>query len=290
MINRLPIIILFGLYAVLASSQEGEDIDLFAYHADVMRNAQVAEHRLHSAAKFESLFKSALEEKDAFENSFQDIRNWASFLYAPDSSFRIITWQIDEKEIYSYRGFIQFQDGNIIQLTDRSNELSDVEFDVLNETSWYGALYYDIVQLSQTKYLLLGYHGVNQKVSRKIAEIVDFDKQGVTFGSEIFITDPDPIRPTIKTRIVLEFSELAAVRMAYDRGEDLLFYDHLIPVESYENKGETVMVQDGSYCGFQLKEGQFHFVDKLFNTSVDEPPRERPIQKESRDIMGRSKG
>ncbi|MDX1684628.1 MAG: hypothetical protein R3275_05280 [Saprospiraceae bacterium] len=261
--------------------------DSVAFYADVMRNAEISEHRLSAAKRFEVNFVKNLESKTAFSRSFDKIQNWVSFIYPPDSSFRVISWQVDGVEDHDYRGIIQMSDGDLIRLRDASKDLEDVEFAVLSPDRWYGAIYYDLVTVDSATYILLGYNALDKYQSRKVAEVIHFEEDQVEFGKEIFYMDQDSIRPTVKTRIVLEYSELAAVRLTYDPQRELIFFDNLIPVESYEKEGEIVMVQDGSYSGFSLVDDKWIFIDKIFDTKVDEPPRERPALKEDKDILGR---
>ena len=261
--------------------------DSVAFYADVMRNAEISEHRLSAAKRFEVNFMKDLESKTSFSRSFDKIQNWVSFIYPPDSSFRVISWQVDGVEDHDYRGIIQMSDGDLIRLRDASKDLEDVEFAVLSPDRWYGAIYYDLVTVDSATYILLGYNALDKYQSRKVAEVIHFEEDQVEFGKEIFYMDQDSIRPTVKTRIVLEYSELAAVRLTYDPQRELIFFDNLIPVESYEKEGEIVMVQDGSYSGFSLVDDKWIFIDKIFDTKVDEPPRERPALKEDKDILGR---
>ena len=47
---------------------------------------------------------------------------------------------------------------------------------------------------------------------RKLADVIVLDDDGLTFGKEIFVYRDDPIRPNIKTRIILDYSKLGAVK------------------------------------------------------------------------------
>lgn len=269
-----------------------EGLDTLVYFADVMRNTQKTNHREYAARKFKDAFLERLQAPDGFEDEFTELDQWVSFQYPGDTSFRVVTWQVDGQDNYRYEGVIQFKDGRTITLNDVSSELSDFEYDILSADSWYGAIYYDMVMVDESTYILLGFNAVNDRTSSKIAEVLHFNNNGdVSLGHEIFYMDDDSIRPDVKTRILLNYSELAAVRLTYDDSSQLLFFDNLIPVESYENDGETVWVQDGSYSGFELLDGRLRYIEKLFDTKVDEPPRERPVDENKKDILGRpSKG
>lgn len=264
--------------------------DSLSFYADVMRNTNEGEHREHGAFWFKKLFEKQLESENAFSYKFPTLQDKVSFLYPPDSSFRMISWQVDLQEDYQYHGFIQTNDGTLFSLDDHSKDLEDLEYEVLGTDSWYGMLYYDMIPLDENNFLLLGYNAVDHQISRKVAEILHWEDGIPSFGHELFFMDQDPVRPTVKTRIVLEFSELAAVRLTYDKQAELLFFDNLIPVESYEKENEVVMVQDGSYNGFYKEGNRLIYKEKLFDVKMDSPPRQRPVQNEKRDILGKPSG
>ena len=280
---------LFTFLFLSVMSLEGVGQDLF-YYADVMRNAQRPEHRSFAADKFLNLFEEELESPDSYTNEFTPLRDWITVLYSADSTFRLITWQVDGEASATYHGYIQSSNGRITKLISSTYEdIQDLEYEVLSPTDWIGALYYDLVKVDATTYIALGYNAFSQDEVRKIADVISFEDGGVIFGKEIFVYRDDPIRPNVKTRIILQYSKLGAVRLSFDRTSDLLFFDHLVPVSSFEKKGEMVMVQDGSYDGYYLKGDRLYFKDKLFNTAVDEPPGGKPQTGEKRDLFGNPK-
>ena len=262
------------------------------YYGDVMRNAQWSGHRAYAAKEFQHFFELEMAKPGSFKNNFDSLGQWISVLYPQDSLLRVISWQTDLDDGFQYFGYVQFASGKFIQLHDQSAQLSDLEFDILTPDRWYGALYYDIVTLdSKGVYLLLGYDAHSNFTTRKIAEVlVTSGDQVVQLGKEIFIFKDDPIRPTIKTRLIIEFAEFASVRLAFDKSSSTLFFDNLIPVETLENPGGTSMVQDGSYSGYQPgSDGHWYFVDKLFDHTADTPPRERPERENNKDLFGRDR-
>ena len=282
--NMRAYLTIFILSVFVQMDIAGQGLHFFA---DVMRNAEVADHRKIGATEFDRLFIEELQ-RDGFDRSFDELHQWVSFLYDPDSTFRVITWQVDCSDTMAYRGLIQKNSGEVVSLVDKSGELEDIEYDILGPEDWHGALYYDIVSLNASTHILLGYNGLYGDQARKIAEVLDLEDD-LQFGKEIFVFKDDEVRPTVKTRILLDYSKLGAVRLTYDRDEKLLFFDNLIAVDSYEKQGEVVLVQDGSFNGYYLKGDKLYYKEKLFTTSVDEPPRERPKTTSDKDLFGNPK-
>ena len=64
-----------------------------------------------AAENFQKLFEEELKSEYSFSNSFEPLRDWVSFLYSPDSTFRVITWQVDGEASATYHGYIQNSDG-----------------------------------------------------------------------------------------------------------------------------------------------------------------------------------
>ena len=105
----------------------------------------------------DSVFIRALVRTLQLKNSFYyplDSVKGISKLYAPDSSFRIFTWNLSYDEYYSrQRGAIQMKtkDGSLklIPLRDVSEFTADPMDSIRSKNNWIGAVYYRIIQ---TKY------------------------------------------------------------------------------------------------------------------------------------------
>jgi hypothetical protein len=286
----MRLVIIFLAFTQIIQAQIDE-INPVYFYGDIMRNAHWSEHRSFAAEKFLDSFEDVLGQDDSFHDPLDSLNSWISIIYPNDSSLRVITWQVDLDNSFKYYGYVQFRSGEFSKLMDQSEDLNDIEYDILNKNMWYGALYYDIVKSRPNEYLLLGYDAYNEHSTRKIADILVVDDNEVQqFGQEIFVFDNDPIRPTIKTRILLEYANVASVRLSYDNEASILFFDNLIPVETLENPGGTSMVQDGSYSGYKKgQDGLWYYVDKLFHHAVDSPPRERPENDNKKDLFGKEK-
>ena len=125
-------------------------------------------------------------------------------LYAPDSSFRIFTWQLQRDESY-YRqeGAIQMKtkDGSLklFPLFDVSDYTSIPTDSVRTGKNWIGAIYYKIV-LKEFKgkkyYTLFGYDDNDFSSTRKWLEVLTFDATGEpVFGGNYFTYKDDELKP-----------------------------------------------------------------------------------------------
>jgi hypothetical protein len=158
----------------------------------------------------------------------------------------------------------------------------DAPFD---PTTWYGAIYYGIqpfkTEERQDAYLLLGFNAHTSNLNQRVAEVLSFSGNDVELGLPVFATENSTEK---KHRVIVEYSDAAYGTMRFDRDNELLIFDHIIPVDTPEG---PALVPDGSYHGYKYRKGEWEFVDKVFNTVVDEPPGGRPAQKEQKDLFGR---
>ena len=257
-----------------------------SFYADVMVHASKPVHRMRAATEFLRLFKDYLNTPESSANTFKDLP-WLTVVTPQDSTFRIITWQVEEDlQTFRYYGYIQFLsriDHPPLEFRDTRSLTS--EYASFDQGTWYGAIYYGIqpfkTQDKTDAYLLLGFNAHTPTINQRVAEVLILQSSGATFGSPVF----NPTDSTeVKSRIILEYTDVASATMRFDREKELLIYDHVIPITTPEG---PALVPDGSYHGYRYTNGMWHFIDSVFNIIMDEPPGGREPQKEKRDLFGR---
>ena len=132
--------------------------------ADGIVNAENAADRFRSDSQFVRMLVRTLRAKNSFYYPFDSLET-ISRLYAPDSSFRILTWQykIDDY-LYLQEGAIQVNqpDGSLklFPLFDVSMFTSTPLDSVRTRRNWIGAIYYRIIEKTyggNKYYTLLGF-------------------------------------------------------------------------------------------------------------------------------------
>ncbi|MCB0637387.1 MAG: hypothetical protein KDC54_12250 [Lewinella sp.] len=259
-------------------------------------NDSVPENRFGSVYAFIPMLVRALRTPNSFHYPFAQL-NTVSIQYAADSTFRILTWQLFvDRDDYRYFGAIQMNtpELKLFPLRDRSDSFSgNLEEARFTPEDWYGAIYYKVYTVTdgpQPHYLLFGFDGYSFLRKRKYIDVLTFDEAGQPhFGAPVFVfPNPDsPRYPTTRNRIVLEYSAEASVRCNYDEALGIIIYDHLMTVSGNYGEGPT-NIPDGTYEGFELKDGRWQYIEKVFHEVMDEAPRPEPIlDVRTRDIMGR---
>ncbi len=123
--------------------------DSIKQYAKDMIFAPMAEDRLVADSIFTRMFVKALRTPYSFKYPFDSVIT-VSKLYAPDSTFRIFTWQFQRDESYfRQRGAIQMKtkDGSLklFPLLDASQFTNNPTDSVRTNTNWIGAIYYNII-------------------------------------------------------------------------------------------------------------------------------------------------
>lgn len=268
--------------------------DSLKKHANLIINGEDAAVRFRSDSNFTRIMVRALVQKHSFLYPFDSLKT-ISRLYAPDSSFRIFTWQVVKDDDYCrQRGFIQVRtaDGSLklYPLRDVSEFTQSPTDTVSNAGGWMGAVYYRIIEKEnggQKFYTLLGYDEHNMRTTRKWIDILWFDDQkapvlGLTNGFS-FAKDSLPRSPG--TRFLLEYKKDARARVQYDEELGIIIYDHLVS-ETNEPKKKYTLIPDGDYEGFEWKNGQWLHIDKVFDFKLKEGEAPVPVPFNENKLQG----
>ncbi|RLD21931.1 MAG: hypothetical protein DRI69_02725 [Bacteroidetes bacterium] len=292
--KSIRLILIFALLNSLlfVTSLQAQSLDSLeaelAYYSDAMTNMSTSAHRARSAEMLHHKILEALSIEGSFTHQFKSLE-WCKIISPRDTTFKLITWQLEmDDNTYRYYGVIQKSDGRIIELHDKRPLRS--EYASHDQNTWYGALYYGIEEFKniegQNAYLILGFSISSASTNQKVADVLQFVDDGVHFGAEVFVMKDEDGAEDVKSRILLEYAATASGRMQFDREKKMLIYDHVILINA--GFDGPLWVPDGSFHGFEYKDGNWHFVDKVFQQTVNQPPGEG-IESNQRDIIGRKK-
>jgi hypothetical protein len=223
----------------------------------------------------EDQLKNLLAVKSAFNYSFDSLK-LIGRVYSPDRSFRIFSWNVAYSDItYHYFGIIQMNPGkdsicNNYVLNDKSNsykgQLEDARFAA---SSWYGALYYDIIQQKigkQTIYVILGLHLNDLFTNRKIIESLYFADNGrPMFGTPVF-----QFKNKTLNRIVFDYSIYSKMGLIYDSNKKMIVFDHLSPSAPIHTGNFMYYGPDFSYDGLRFENNKWIFYSNIDARNVKE--------------------
>lgn len=265
--------------------------DSLQRYSDSMINAEEASERFRADSNFVRGLVRALQIKNSFYYPFDSIRS-VSHLYAPDSSFRIFTWQL-KKDAYVFlqKGAIQMRTANgelkLFPLFDYSMYTAKPGDSVRTRNNWIGAIYYRIVAKEargKKYYTLLGFDDYSVSANKKWAEVLSFDSKGEpVFGGPFFSYKEDTVQKPVQARFSMEYKKEASALLNYDPDLDMIIFDHLIS-ETDEPAKKDTFIPDGTYEGFKWKDGQWVHVDKVFDFQLQDG--QFPVDQKIRDDQG----
>lgn len=265
--------------------------DSLKIFADSMVNAYFPPDRFRADSNFVRGLVRALKIKHSFYYPFDSLIT-TSRLYAPDSAFRIITWQLRKDEyVFLQKGAIQLNtpDGSLklFPLFDYSMYSAKPEDSVRTHNNWIGAIYYKVIlkeYQGKKYYTLIGFDDFNFGSNKKWIETLTFnERQEPVFGGPFFSFKEDTLQRPVQARFSIEYKKDAAAMMNYDKDFDLIIFDHLIS-ESDEPEKKSTYIPDGTYEGFKWEKGQWVHIDKVFDFQLKDG--EFPVDERLRDDAG----
>lgn len=282
-------------YAQKISAAEKKQLvrkeDSLKTFADKMINAPEASDRFRADSNFTRGLVRSLKFTNSFYYPFDSL-NTVSILYAPDSAFRIFTWQLKKDEyVYLQKGAIQMNtpDGGLklFPLFDYSMYTSRPVDSVRTRNNWIGAIYYRLVMKEwkgKKYYTLLGFDDFTISSNKKWMDVLSFNNnQEPVFGGPFFSFKEDSVPKPVQARFNIEYKKEANTLLNYDPDLDMIVYDHLIS-ETDEPDKKNTYIPDGSYEGFKWKNGQWVHVDRVFDFKLEDG--QFPVDDKLRDDQG----
>ncbi len=243
-----------------------------------LTEAETADRMRQDSLFIKTLIRS-LQIKSSFYFPFDSVKG-VSHLYAPDSTFRIFTWQLSFDNDYAFnrqRGAIQFRtkDGslNLVPLKDYSEFAADPLDSARTKNNWIGAVYYNIIQTAyngRQYYTLFGFDGNSYRTNKKWIDVLTFDAQGQpVFGAQpYFVYEKEVPKHKPQRRFAIEYKKEASTTVNFDEDKNMILIDHLIS-ETNEPENRWTYVPDGDYEGFAWVNGKWQHADKVFTEKID---------------------
>lgn len=260
------------------------------YAKDLVTDS-LTNNRMRSDSFFTKVLVRSFLVKNSFYYPFDSVKG-VSTLYAPDSSFKIMTWSITYSEdLCQQRGVIQFptKDGSprFVPLLDYSTRTPYPEDSARDHKHWIGAIYYNIIQTKYNNknfYTLFGYDPNTPRTNKKWIEVLTFnDEKMPMFGGRYFSFAKDSVKRPDQFRYFIEYKKQASATVDFDPDLKMILVDHLIS-ETDEPDLPQTFVPDGDYEGFKWANGKWLHVDKVFDQKLEDG--QAPVPDPLRDQQG----
>lgn len=257
------------------------------FYSDAMNNSIDERNRKKAGDLFLQSFHSFIKSHNAFELTQEEMKT-ISILETQDNSFKLLSWQVKDKTTSSsYNAYVVFPDGSLTSLTPNGKFDANLEYMTLNKDQWYGALYYNLMPISDSEYLVFGYAENDKFTKIKVADVLKVENGNVELGKPLFEDKED--LGTFKNRIVLSYSSDAAVNLNFNPGLNMIVHDHLIQrIGRMEGQGPTYL-PDGTYEGYSYEEGKWMYNEKLYDHSYgeDNAPFPKPVINKKKGVFGK---
>ncbi len=179
-----------------------------------------------------SIVDSYVRSDTIFTHRFKNVR-FLGQITSPDSIIKIVTWNLYLRNqpgryyLYMVRKYPETSSRKVYRLFAEYDSSAILTDTIYRDFNWYGALYYDIrpqVINGKACWVLLGIDYGNFNITRKVIEIISFDRDdNIQFGLKSFLSDEKIIN-----RIVFEYSATATMTLRFE-GDDSVIFDHLVP-------------------------------------------------------------
>jgi len=260
-------------FCVLAQhSDESGNIKLLTMYQDSLNhlgkkfiNNDTEMERMNANTEFIKTLVQALRVPHSFNFPFDSVKS-ISILNSPDNRYRLLTWHlVFDDGSYRFYGTIQMNTGEQLKmfpLTDYTPFIKNAEDTVTNNSRWFGAQYYKIIPVYTNQnpyYVLLGWKGNTVKSTKKVIEVLSFDRDGKpVLGMPVF----DGNGKTRK-RVVFEYARQVSMLLKYETDQHMIVFDNLVPPDKKQKGKFDLYGPDMSYNGYLFKDGRWRYADNL---------------------------
>jgi hypothetical protein len=235
-------------------------------------SARIAANRI-----FNKQLYDALSEPTSFTRNFDSLPN-LSVQKSPDNKLRIYTWTLQSKDgsQYTFYGYLQVKDKKgelkLYTLQDSTQSIIKPESEKLRTENWYGCIYYKIIPVKRsgkTYYTLLGWKAVNDISSKKLIDVLYFDRDIPKFGYSLFKKGK-----VFRNRILFTYLAQITMSLRYEERKKMIVFDHL--TDDGGKDGSLPGGPDGTYDAFKFKRGRWILLNDIDIRSSWKPRKDVP--------------
>ncbi|MES2830118.1 MAG: hypothetical protein V4687_18310 [Bacteroidota bacterium] len=229
--------------------------------------AQTTGERFAKNAAFIKTLVNSLKTHTSFSYPFDSLKR-VSILKSPDNAFRILSWHVPlDDGTYRFFGTIQMatKDGKLklFPLIDGTDNITNPDL-ITSSRNWYGARYYEIIPVATPGkppyYVLLGWKGNNTKTTRKVLDVLSFEKDLPVFGKAVF----EGVKGGLaKNRIVFEYNKLNSMTLTLDKSVNMIVFDHLAPFSEDMVGNFEFYASDLSFDAYKIVNGKLKLVENV---------------------------
>ena len=224
---------------------------VLSLYLDKVRNAVKDVDKKNLNQEFKDYLLETLIIPNSYTYSFSKLKT-IGIIDSPDKNFRIVNWNIQlEDESNLFFCFIvknnNKKKNKVIELLCKT-QVFEIPKNIIDESNWYGALYYKIIPVKKGKkdvYTILGWRSNSNISYMKIIDIIQINGSHIKLGMPIFLNKKDKLN-----RAVFEYSKKASMSLKYEEKYDRIVFDHLSPESPSMNGLYEYYIPDMSYDAY----------------------------------------
>lgn len=215
---------------------------------------------------FKNKLQKTLEADNAFDYPFSTLQSVGK-IYSNDKLVRIFSWNVQYKNgQHDYFSFVMKKDErrdqvHVVELKRNKQPFGAIQNEILDHENWYGALYYEIVDVQKgprTYYTLLGYDANNDRSTIKLLDVMFFTGKYPKFGKPLFETENG-----YANRVIFEHSSKATMSLKYDQQRGKIVFDHLSPETPGLKEFKEYYVPDMSYDAYNFSKNKWRLEEDI---------------------------
>jgi len=231
--------------------------------------------------EFRQRFLDSLNSNNSFDKSFSDFKN-ISVVKSDDHTFKVYSWTYPNYsgDKYFYYGYIQIKPEKsdsvlTFPLSDSTSVILKPESEKLRADRWLGSVYYAVNKVKYkgvNYYVLLGWKGFNQQITKKVIEVCYIDKSELKFGFPLFKSGS-----VYRNRMIFSFNSQASMSLRFEKNGKQIIFDHISAPKSKQDIDLTSQSgPDGTYDSFELKKGRYVLDKDIDARSETAPSKDLP--------------
>ena len=273
MYNKLLLVIGFLLLVnINTKAQISNSINLIRdslnSYGEIILDYNTTDHEKKEAnVKLTNTLLRVLNNQEKVTTVFDSLKTIA-VLEPSDKSFVLYNWEMPLNDgTFNYYAYILYQNPiskktQVIELNNASNNLKSPERAFLSSSKWLGTHYYKLITVRSKRknyYCMLGIDWNNQISTKKVIEVMTFDKQGnIKFGAPIF-----EFNNSINNRVIFEYNSNVSMYLDYDEKLRMIVFDHLSPIQESLKGQYQFYAPDLSYDWLKFKKGKWHHIENI---------------------------
>ncbi len=226
--------------------------------------------RVKNNAVFSQFLQALIKEKKAQILPDLDSILQIAYLVSNDKKLEVFSWRIEDPKIldkgqyFCYINALRKKSNRITEYKHSLKQVLDhkLEHKTVSPFRWYGAYYFDMIQVKHkksTQYVLLGVDKSNPMLSKKVIEVCVLKKNGeARLGKDYF----HKAKRFFKRQVFL-YNPSSYFAIHFQKEQNRLVFNHLTPEFDFAQGQYQFYIPDLSFDAFDFDKGKWMYKEAV---------------------------